>query len=76
MFPRAIETPDWNHTMGTALRRALCSFSWSPLFLNRLKAILRFTREKDDGIAEALSQQGLKALDNLITKGPFPYVAN
>jgi hypothetical protein len=75
LFPRAIQAPCWMHMMDTLLMRSLISIRWFPLFLERLKSLLKFFREHTADIQHDLDALGLNAVVALLGTVTFPYFA-
>ena len=44
LFPRALSLPGWSHALDLILRDCMCSLSWFPGWLQKLKAVTYFLR--------------------------------
>ena len=74
LFPRALLQPGWRHSVERLIKRTCLALDWFPGFMDGLKAVVSFVRDRRSDICQALIKSGFPAVADLVgntTLKPF-----
>lgn len=78
LFPRALQIPGWKHIIGNMLQDGLCSMSFFPNWLGKLKSIVWLMRSVSmrAALAKGISDSGFPVVAHMISKVTLPTFAH
>ena len=78
LMPRVLRSSGWRHTFDNVIKKGMCTLDFFPGFLVKLKAIVKFFRDKSlmDTLATSLKSRGLGNAAAVLCASSLPSFAH
>ena len=72
LFPRGLLQPGFRHSMDRLIKRTMLSLEWFPTFIDGLKAVVSFVRDRKSDIMQSLKKAGFESVGDLVDATTLP----